>query len=154
MSKALERIIEEQIRYHNDAGRVDDANYLAVSFNNAKEAIKAGPEWGTRSDLVAILKRMRYAAMLPEELADWITKHASKEYQKGYSKGLSEIEKTGVDGRITTFKGLLLWVLYHHQGGNSEIGQPIRQALGIGQFDDLTQNQIARAYIAAGKARL
>lgn len=39
----------------------------------------------------------------------------------------------------------LLWVLYHHQGGSSNIGQPIRKLLGIGQFDRLTDEQITEA---------
>lgn len=46
--------------------------------------------------------------------------------------------------------GLLLWALYNHQGANSTVGQPIRKALGIGQFDKLTCEQIEKAQIAAG----
>ena len=40
-------------------------------------------------------------------------------------------------------KAAALWVLYHHQGGLSPIGQPIRRLLGIGQWDDLTDEQMA-----------
>jgi hypothetical protein len=43
---------------------------------------------------------------------------------------------------------LLLWSLYHHQGGFSPVGQPIRNALGIGRFDALTPEQIERAQAA------
>ena len=39
----------------------------------------------------------------------------------------------------------LLWTLYHHQGGSSNIGQPIRKLLGIGQHDRMTDEQIAEA---------
>ena len=39
----------------------------------------------------------------------------------------------------------LLWTLYHHQGGSSHIGQPIRKLLGIGQHDRMTDEQIAMA---------
>jgi hypothetical protein len=39
----------------------------------------------------------------------------------------------------------LLWVLWHHQGGSSPVGQPIREALGIGQLDHLTDEQVALA---------
>ena len=42
-------------------------------------------------------------------------------------------------------RGLLLWALYHHQGGSSEVGQPIRKFLGIGEYDHLTPEQIAEA---------
>lgn len=45
-------------------------------------------------------------------------------------------------------RGLLLWVLYHHQGGSSPVGQTIRRALGIGQFDHLTPEQVRAATIA------
>lgn len=39
----------------------------------------------------------------------------------------------------------LLWALYHHQGGSSTIGQPIRRLLGIGQHDRLTAEQLELA---------
>lgn len=39
----------------------------------------------------------------------------------------------------------LLFCLWHHQGGSSKIGQPIRAALGIGEFDRLTDDQLAAA---------
>ena len=42
-------------------------------------------------------------------------------------------------------RGPLLAVLYNHQGGKSPIGQPIRQALGIGQCDALSDADIALA---------
>lgn len=47
--------------------------------------------------------------------------------------------------RMEKWRGLLLWALYHHQGASSEVGQPIRKALGIGQYDRLTDEQIATA---------
>ena len=39
----------------------------------------------------------------------------------------------------------LLWTLYHHQGGSSPVGQPIRKLLGIGQHDRMTEEQISQA---------
>jgi hypothetical protein len=42
-------------------------------------------------------------------------------------------------------KSALLFVLWHHQGGSSKIGQPIRQMLGIGQHDHLTPEQLEKA---------
>lgn len=41
--------------------------------------------------------------------------------------------------------GLLLLALYHHQGGSSPVGQPIRRALGIGEHDHMTPEQIELA---------
>jgi hypothetical protein len=49
-----------------------------------------------------------------------------------------------------TMRGLLLWILYHHQGGKSAIGQPIRKVLGIGEHAALTPREIKEAKIAAG----
>lgn len=46
----------------------------------------------------------------------------------------------------------LLWTLYHHQGGSSHIGQPIRKLLGIGQYDRMTDEQIKQAKKFGGAA--
>lgn len=51
---------------------------------------------------------------------------------------------------IKKLTNLLLWALYHHQGATSTIGQPIRKALGIGEHDNLTYEQVTAAQIAAG----
>jgi len=51
--------------------------------------------------------------------------------------------------RMHDLEDLLLWVLYHHQGGSSHIGQPIRKALGIEPYADLTNAQIERGKFAA-----
>lgn len=50
--------------------------------------------------------------------------------------------------RCAKLEGLLLLALYHHQGGSSPVGQPIRKALGIGPFDHMTDEQIERAITA------
>ncbi len=39
----------------------------------------------------------------------------------------------------------LLFALWNHQGGSSRIGQPIRQMLGIGKYEDMTEPQYAAA---------
>lgn len=46
-------------------------------------------------------------------------------------------------------KDLLLLSLYHHQGGSSPVGQPIRKLLGIGEYSHLTAEQIAAAKATA-----
>lgn len=43
------------------------------------------------------------------------------------------------------FRRALLWLLWNHQGGKSQVGQPIRAMLGIGQHDHLTDEDIAEA---------
>lgn len=50
---------------------------------------------------------------------------------------LSEFTDTG--------RAALAWVLFHHQGGSSPVGQPIRLALGMGQHDRMSDSQIAEA---------
>lgn len=42
-------------------------------------------------------------------------------------------------------RAMLLNVLWHHQGGSSPVGQPLRTLLGIGQFDHLTDEQVSEA---------
>jgi len=63
-----------------------------------------------------------------------------------YLRG-DEVEALRADAE--TKRGLLLWALYHHQGGSSGVGQPIRRALGIGQHDAMTPEQIRDAARAA-----
>ena len=49
-------------------------------------------------------------------------------------------------------KGLLLWILYHHQGGKCPVGQPIRRVLGIEQHAALTTEQVLLADTVARMA--
>ena len=42
-------------------------------------------------------------------------------------------------------EAILMWLLWHHQGGSSPIGQPIRKLLGIGENDHLSAKQLAAA---------
>ncbi len=44
-----------------------------------------------------------------------------------------------------TARAALAWVLYHHQGGSSPVGQPIRMALGMGNHEPLPDWRIAEA---------
>ena len=44
-----------------------------------------------------------------------------------------------------TARNALLWVLWHHQGGSSAVGQPIRFALGMDAHERLSEHQIAQA---------
>ena len=44
-----------------------------------------------------------------------------------------------------TARAALLWVLWHHQGGSSEVGQPIRFALGMGAHEPLAEHLVKQA---------
>lgn len=49
-------------------------------------------------------------------------------------------------------RGLLLWALYHSQGGSSPVGQPIRRVLGIDTHARLTEEEVVIAKMAAESA--
>lgn len=55
----------------------------------------------------------------------------------------AEVESLRADAELK--RGLLLWALYHAQGGSSPVGQPIRRHLGIEQHAHLTPEQIKDA---------
>ncbi|WP_115530213.1 hypothetical protein [Xanthomonas campestris] len=44
-----------------------------------------------------------------------------------------------------TARAAIAWVLWHHQGGSSAIGQPLRYALGMGDHDELSAQQVSEA---------
>lgn len=44
-----------------------------------------------------------------------------------------------------TARAALLWVLWHHQGISSPVGQPLRFALGMGAHEELAPHQVAEA---------
>lgn len=46
-------------------------------------------------------------------------------------------------------RGAIAWVLYHHQGGSSPVGQPLRFALGIGAHERMSDEQIRMAKVYA-----
>lgn len=52
--------------------------------------------------------------------------------------------------RVAELEAVALNALYHHQGAGSAVGQPIRRALGIGQFDRLAPAQIETAHSVPG----
>lgn len=67
---------------------------------------------------------------------------------------ISFLEQQNASQRLAAqnFHAAALLALYHHQGASSPVGQPIRKLLGIGQHDNLTDDQIAVAKaISAGR---
>lgn len=71
---------------------------------------------------------------------DMLASDAGKELLRKAADALSDFQPTTDDVRAA-----LLFCLWHHQGGNSKIGQPIRLMLGIGQDEHLTDEQLAIA---------
>lgn len=81
---------------------------------------------------------------------------AQSEAAKG-REAVTSLESERLANAILTdesdrMRGLLLWALYHHQGGSSPVGQPIRKALGIGCHHAMTVGQIRAASDAAAQA--
>jgi hypothetical protein len=73
-----------------------------------------------------------------------------------YPSGYTEPENLDdhllrLNNQIDIMRGLLLWSLYHHQGATSFIGLPIRRALGIGDYDRMTEEQLNEAKQAISK---
>jgi len=63
----------------------------------------------------------------------------------------AEVEALRADAALK--RDLLLWALYHAQGGSSRVGQAIRRHLGIEQHARLTPEQIKDAERAAQEGR-
>lgn len=85
-------------------------------------------------------------------LQTWLINHNSKLTQDAIDEALMEyISK--VEKERDELLAALFWVLWHHQGGSSGTGQPIRKLLGIGQYDRLTDEQVeqAKKFIASVK---
>jgi hypothetical protein len=85
--------------------------------------------------------------------ADTWPSHGNAPLAIAAALALRVLENDTLRAELAKRDALLLWALYHHQGGKSDIGQPIRRLLGIGQHDDLTDEQIQLAAIAAGRPR-
>jgi hypothetical protein len=52
-------------------------------------------------------------------------------------------------------RAALLFALWHHQGSSSDVGQPIRALLGIGQYDRLSDADLeaAKSFSALTEAK-
>jgi hypothetical protein len=71
-----------------------------------------------------------------------------------FDEMLAEVERLAAQAAPTeemspeftdTARAALLWVLWHHQGGSSKVGQPIRFALGMEQHQPLSEYQVREA---------
>lgn len=82
---------------------------------------------------------------LPDDQPGW-TMHGPAKAEWALRALLAAEAKRGEVPDITdTARAALLWVLWHHQGGSSPVGQPIRFALGMGQHEHLSDSQVADA---------
>jgi len=80
-----------------------------------------------------------------DEIADNMERAADL-IQSAFPRGVGSGEPVEMSPEFTdSARGAIAWVLYHHQGGNSPIGQPLRFALGMGAHEPLRETLIADA---------
>jgi hypothetical protein len=66
--------------------------------------------------------------------------------KRSFSAEFGAIGREKMEPEFTELsRAALLWVLWHHQGGSSPVGQPIRFALGMGAHDPLSEEQVQKA---------
>ncbi|HET8744626.1 MAG TPA: hypothetical protein VFM98_03405 [Ramlibacter sp.] len=87
-------------------------------------------------------------------MSNWITE-AREAHQVGKPTEADSMNRLRVqaEDKAHQMRGALLWLLWHHQGASSVVGLACRRALGMGQFDRLTDSQVedAKEWEAAGK---
>lgn len=59
-----------------------------------------------------------------------------------------ETELLAAQRKVVEQEALLMWVLWHTQGGSSIVGHRMRKYLGVGEFAHLTEAQVAIAKTA------
>ena len=122
MKEALKLALDLAIMHHSDDGYVELRSKVRQL---AKEAL-AQPEKGLFIDLIAQHEG------LAEEMA--------QDEQSSSQEPVAQQQPTSPDVRDA-----LLFCLWHHQGGSSKIGQPIRHALGIGKYERMNDEQLEAA---------
>ena len=100
------------------------------------------------ADLRAALDEL---STLRSQLAHWKTFaiHAENEHAS-WKKTCIEVDAElralrGTAPFTDTARMALLWVLWHHQGGSSPVGQPLRFALGMDSHERLNEHQVKEA---------
>ena len=95
----------------------------------------------------AVAVRQRDAAWGEVEKLKATLTQQCKGFRADVEKLEAEVEALRADAALK--RDLLLWALYHAQGGSSRVGQAIRRHLGIEQHARLTPEQIKDAERAA-----
>lgn len=105
--------------------------------------------WAKGVDVLERLLRESLAARHPVETQLGYT---LSDVHEAYSRGKRDAARQPVGEPVEmspeftdTARAAIAWVLWHHQGGSSPVGQPLRVALGMGQHDRLTDHQVSEA---------
>lgn len=77
--------------------------------------------------------------------AAWVAMLQDSPSHPTIKESLTVESRSEVDGMSRNSRAMLLNVLWHHQGGSSPIGQPLRKLFGLGQHDRMTDDQIEEA---------
>ncbi len=134
-----------------------DTEVRSVADDRLLAVIHAGPE---RARIVSLLKSAPQSKALPSdaeiealrEAFDWDGWTDPNAAQRGFARAV--LARWGAAPQppdepspefTDTARAALLWVLWHHQGAGSPVGQPIRFALGMGQHDRLEPHRLAEA---------
>jgi hypothetical protein len=83
-----------------------------------------------------MLQGKKARANVKRALEKVVTRH-----QPNGGAGVEEMSPEFTDSA----RAAIAWVLWHHQGGSSAIGQPLRFALGMGDHEELPAWRIAEA---------
>lgn len=129
--------LSELLKDGEDSFNAENTTHLQTLYNNLARLLRDAPNFHGR-----VISGMCHVIMYEQNQildleSDTIDLHPRFGQLQDYA---------------TKLESLLLWALFHHQGGKSTVGQPIRKALGIEQHADLTPEQIDRAHRAACKA--
>lgn len=129
--------LAELLHEGEDAFDSDNLTHLQTLYNHLARLLRTAPNFYGRVIGGMLWVIMNEANEILDPASDVIDLHPR----------IAQLQD-----RTTKLESLLLWALYHHQGGSSKVGQPIRRMLGIEQHAHLAPEQLDRAYRAACKA--
>lgn len=132
------------------AAAADQIEHAATMRRTIEEMVRLSV--GARQDMERLAKdaaelRDELGAMLPEIAALDRQRTDAQQVRDDAVRTMRECEARmhAAEAERYTLEAMALWVLWHHQGYNSEIGRPIRAYLGMGRGEYLTDAQLAKA---------
>lgn len=135
----------------DDAGTHENRLKVQQAITAIREALAEQPAQQQEPEIVQRVKRRTgktiRTARNPNitareciELADWIAANTSPPASKPPA-----VSKLGGCRMNKDVHDALCFALWHHQGGSSTIGQPIRKMLDLGQYDHMDKDELEGA---------
>jgi Protein of unknown function (DUF551) len=136
-----------------DDGEASTSEHGGVDF--LRESPEAIREWLQRRGLAKLAAPTvdRAIEALVSALAEskgWMRSYADSIIRDAIDRATTEMSPEFTD----TSRAALAWVLWHHQGSSSEIGQAMRFALGMGATERMSEHHVAEAKRWASLAKL